>query len=46
MLKMFIKKIVIKTDLDVLLRKMELESLLEKMGYRLNSGNFLGDVAR
>lgn len=46
MLKTFIRKIVRKTDLDGLLRKMEFEDLMVKMGYKLNSGRFLGDVAR
>ncbi len=46
MLKRFIRKIVRKTDLDGLLRKMELDNLVERMGYKLNSGRFLGDIAK
>jgi len=46
MLKRFIRKIIRKVDLDGFLRKVEFDSLVEKMGYKLNSGRFIGDVVR
>jgi hypothetical protein len=45
-LKRIIKKIVRKAELDSFLRKMEVENFLERMGYKLNSGKFLGELGK
>ncbi len=45
-LKRIIKKVVKKADLDSLLRKMEVDEFVEKIGYRLNSGKFLGELVK
>ena len=46
LLRDLVRKLIVKINLDDILRKLELEKLLQKAGYRLDSGRFLGEVVR